>query len=239
VGRRRTPALLRPERAARAAVLGLLVASTALACAADPAGSSPARTPEASLRAFSRALGDGRVEDAYALMSTEYRARVGLAEWKQKLEEDPHEVLELANSLGRARGPADETAEVTWGDGQSVLLARSADRWLITTDLLDFYDQSTPRAALRSFLRAMRARRYDAVLRFIPGADREGFTPDRLERNASDPERADIERLLSSLQLHLDAPIEVAGERATMPYAEQSRVSFVREGARWKLEALE
>jgi len=231
--------MLRSERAAKAVALGLLIASTCIACAADPAGSSAARTPEATLQAFSRALSEGRSEDAYALMSAEYRARVGLAEWKQNLERHPQEVLELANTIGRARGPAHETAEVTWGDGQSAVLAQSASGWLITTDLLDFYDQSSPRAALRSFLRAMRARRYDAVLRFIPDADREGFTPDRLERNPSDPAREDIERVLSSLQQHLDAPIEIAGERATMPYADQRRVSFVREGTRWKLEALE
>lgn len=210
-----------------------------MGCAADPAGSSLARTPEATVLAFSRALGEGRAEDAYALMATEYRARVGLAEWKRTLEEHPEEVLQLANTLERARGPGRETAEVALDDGLSVMLAERDRGWLITTDLLDFYDQSTPRAALRSFLRAMRARRYEAVLRFIPDADRDGFSPDRLERNASDPAREDLERVLSSLQQHLDAPIEIAGERATMPYAEQRQLSFVREGVLWKLEALE
>jgi hypothetical protein len=239
VARRCTPAPLWHTRVAQTAALGLLIASTCMGCAAGPAGGGVARTPEATLLAFSRALGEGRGEDAYALMSTEYRARVGLAEWKQKLEGHPQEILELANALGRVHGPAHETAAVVLDDGQSVILAERGHGWLIATDLLDFYDQSTPRAALRSFLRAMRARRYDAVLRFIPDADREGFTPDRLERNSSDPEREDIERVLSSLQQHLEAPIEIAGERATMPYAEQRRVSFVREGTNWKLEALE
>jgi hypothetical protein len=239
VSRRHIPVLLRPERAARAAVRGLVIASTCLACAADPAGSSPARTPEATLLAFARALGEGRGEEAYALMSAEYRARVDLAEWKQKVQDYPQEIIELANALGRAREPAHETAEVAWGEAQSVMLAKGAQGWLITSDLLDFYDQSTPRAALRSFVRAMRARRYDAVLRFIPDADREGLTPEGLERDASDPAREDLERVLSSLRQNLDAPIEVAGERATMPYAEQRRVSFVREGSSWKLEALE
>jgi hypothetical protein len=237
VGRRRTPALLRHTRVARSALLGVLIASASVGCATSP--SSLARTPEATLLAFSRALAEGRDEDAYALMAAEYRARVGLPAWKQKLREHPQEILELTNALGRARGPARETAEVEVGDGQSVMLADPARGWLITTDLLDFYDQSTPRAALRSFLRAMRAKRYDTVLRFIPDADREGVTPDRLERTALDPGREDTERVLRSLEQHLEAPIEIAGERATMPYAEQRQVSFVREGTRWKLEALE
>jgi hypothetical protein len=189
------------------------------------------------LLAFSRALSEERADDAYALMSPEYQERVGLAEWKQKLAH-PQEVTELANALDRSLGSARQWAEVVYGEGLTARLVESPQGFRITTDLLDFYDQSTPRAALRSFLHAMRSKRYSEVLRFIPEADRDGDLPSRLSTAAAS-EREDLERVLSSLEQHVDAPIEVSGQHATMPYAEQRRVQFVREGDFWKLEDLE
>jgi hypothetical protein len=52
----------------------------------------------------------------------------------------------------------------------------------------------------------------------------------------SGAERESVERMLSALREHLDDPIEVVGNRATMPYGEHARVQLVREGNAWKVE---
>ena len=74
-------------------------------------------------------------------------------------------------------GVADARIIAPGEDTRSVLLTRMSVRDAnamppIASNVVDFYDQSTPRAALRSFVRAMERERYDVVLRMVPNADR-------------------------------------------------------------------
>lgn len=199
-------------------------------------GGDASVTPEQTIAAFARALNQNDFEAAYALMSEDYRSRVGFEQFKRQLRENPQEMLEVSTALGHVREPAEEQAVVSYDDDEELLLRRSGDRWYISTNVVDFYDQSTPRAALRSFVRAMERKRYDVVIRLIPDADKEGITTDRMEQAWAGEEREQVERMLSMLREHLDAPIEVIGTRATMPYGEHMRVQFVREGSAWKIE---
>jgi hypothetical protein len=193
-------------------------------------------TPQATLVAFARSLNSGKLEDAYSLMSSDYRARVSLSQFKRQLSENPQETLEVSNALSHVRTPVQEQAVVRYADDEELQLRRDGERWYIASNVVDFYDQSTPRAALRSFVRAMERKRYDVVMRLIPDADKEGITTDRMEQAWGGQEREQVERMLSSLRESLDAPIEVIGNRATMPYGQHMRVQFVREGADWKIE---
>jgi len=200
-------------------------------------GTSPGRTPDAAIAAFARALDRGRYQEAYALMSRAYRRQVPLDEFVRHLEDHPEEAHEAATALGRPDGPAEQTAVVHFSDGDRVALRRSPDgRWRITSNLVDFYDQSTPRAALRSFVRAMERQRYDVVLRMVPEADREGMSEEQMREAWSDEGREEIERLLENLRASLDAPIEQVGDRATMPYGDRFTAQLVREDGVWKVE---
>jgi hypothetical protein len=205
----------------------------ALGCASAPPAPP---TPVATVQAFARAINAGKLEDAYALMSADYRKRVSLPQWKKRLTEQSQEALELSNALGAVREPAEQRAFVTYDDGEVLELRRDGDRWYLVTNAADFYDQSTPRAAVRSFVRAMERKRYDVVMRLIPAPDKEGITTERMQAAWSGPERENVERMLSALRENLDAPIEVVGNRATMPYGEHARVQLVREGDAWKVE---
>ena len=155
--------------------------------------------------------------------------------------------------------PDSHTAVIEWGDGETtegivspetdtvngqhrysetgeLRLEQHGDRWFIATDVVEFYDQSTPRAALRSFVRAMERQRYDIVLRLVPTPDKEGLTTDRMKESWSGEGREEVERMLSNLRNHLDNPIEIVGNHATMPYGDRMRVQFLREGESWKIE---
>jgi len=202
-------------------------------CKSEPA---PPPTPEATVMAFARALNSGKLDEAYALMSVEYRKRVSLADWKQRLTDQPQETLELSNALSSVREQAEQRATVTYDDGEALELRRDGERWYLVTNVVGFYDQSTPRAALRAFVRAMQRKRYDVVMRLVPAADKEGITIERMEQAWSGDEREGIERMLATLGEHLDDPIEVVGNRATMPYGDHAQVQFVREGDAWKIE---
>ncbi|MFI5306342.1 MAG: hypothetical protein ACHQ53_03255 [Polyangiales bacterium] len=208
----------------------------ALAAAGCASRTTPPSSPEATVMAFSRALNQGKLDDAYALMSKEYRDRVSLEAFKEKLGGNSQEVLEISNALSRVRAPAQQEALLAYGDDQTLRLRRVGDSWLIATNVVDFYDQSTPRAALRSFVRAMERKRYDVVLRLIPSTDQEGITTDRMEQAWSGEQREEVERMVAALHDHLGDPIEVVGDHATMPYGDQRRVQMLREGNAWKIE---
>jgi hypothetical protein len=216
-----------------AGVAGLLCVCLGVGCQPETAGPV---TPEATLIAFARALNQGKFEDAYALMSDEYRARVNLSQFKRSLSENPQETAEVSNALGHVQKPPEQRAVVAYDDDAELELTRRGDRWFIASDVVDFYDQTTPRAALRAFVRAMERKRYDVVLRLVPDADKEGITAERMEQAWSGQERERVERMLTALRENLQAPIEVIGNRATMPYGEHMQVQFVREGQAWKIE---
>ena len=186
--------------------------------------------------AFARALNQGKPEDAYALMSQDYKKRVSFQQFKSQLEGNAQETLEVGNALSHVRGPARQRATVMYDDDRELELRREGNSWLVATDVVGYYDQSTPRAALHAFVRALEHKRYDVVMRLIPDADREGITTDRMEQAWSSDQREDVERMLNNLREHLTDPIEIIGDHATMPYGEHLRVQFVREAAGWKIE---
>lgn len=225
-----------PARRRVAVILLCALASTAggsVGCASEP---GPPPTPEAAVIAFARALNRAKFDEAYALMSSDYRKRVSFAQWKRRLTENPQETLDVTNALSSVRSKAEQRAVIPYDDGAELELRREGDRWYLASNVVDFYDQSTPRAALRAFVRAMERRRYDVVMRLIPSADKEGITAERMEKAWTGDERESVERMLSVLREHLDDPIEVIGNHATMPYGDHARVQFVREGQVWKIE---
>ncbi len=121
-------------------------------------------------------------------------------------------------------------------DGDQLTLVLVDGKWRIHGNVVDFYDQSTPRAALRSFVRAMERRRYDVVMRFVPKADREGMSPEQMREAWEGESREEIERLIADLRANLDEPIELVGDRATMSYGDGAAVQFVREEGVWRIE---
>jgi hypothetical protein len=211
----------------------VLVVKLACGCATHPDG--PA-SPEATITAFARALNEGNLPAAYAMMSEDYRSHVSLEAWQKLMEENSQEVIEISNSLTHVRGPARVKAELDHvGEGDLVLVQRDG-RWFVASDVARVYDQSTPRAALHAFVRAVEHKRYDVVLRLVPNADKEGMTTASLEKAWSGAGRDEISRVVGNLKDHLGGAIEIVGNHATLPYGERMRVQFLREDGVWKIE---
>ena len=188
------------------------------------------------VNAFGDALDDARYDDAYALLSEQYRRRVPFSEFRESVARNPEEVRELVGLLRHVDEADEVEASVPLPDGDELQLVLVDGRWRIVGNVVDFYDQSSPRAALRSFVRAMERRRYDVVMRFVPAADREGMSPERMQEAWEGDSREEIERLLADLRGSLDEPIEVIGDRATMSYGDGAAVQFVREDGVWRIE---
>jgi type IV pilus biogenesis protein CpaD/CtpE len=213
--------------------LAIVAVAALLSCCAS-LSEPPPSTADKVLRDYARALSDGEGAAAYALMSPDYRARVSFETWQKNLADNPQEASDASRRLGRVRGLEDVHA--LQRDARDPLkLVQHDRRWYIASEPIELYDQSTPRAALRSFVAAFQRKRYDVILRLMPEADKESVTSESLTQRFGHAARNDVARMLSQLAPNLDAEIEVHGDHATMPYAEHRHVQFVLESGRWRI----
>jgi hypothetical protein len=155
----------------------LLPAAFALATGGLAAcGSSlAAQGPSDTLRAYAQALEQGRVEDAYHLLSDEAKRSLSVEAFRRAVKENPQDVTEIARALSRPASDPVVTATVTVPSGDELLLIFEGGRWRIDASAVDLYGQATPRQAMLGFLRAFERKRYDVILRYVPDADREGI----------------------------------------------------------------
>lgn len=159
----KAPALLFP------AVLSLGLAGACSSTALVQQG------PSDTLRAYADALGQGRVDEAYRLLSDEAKRSMSLEAFRRAVKESPQDAAEIAQALSRPAGDPVVNATVTLPSGDELLLVFEGGRWRIDASAVELYGQATPRQALLGFLRAFDRKRYDVVLRYVPDAEREGL----------------------------------------------------------------
>src|SRR5687768_16853515 len=221
--------------AKRLLVLGLAVGLVAPAagCGGDGAG------PSGTLDRYSSSLRDKDFAAAYELMSSSFRAKVSRDEFVRMMRENPKEVQETASRLGGGRRRIEVSADFEYGLGDTMRLVEEDGRWRIASNPLAYYDQTTPRGALRSFLRAYRLERWDVMLRFVPDKYREKMDVDKMRTQFQGPNREQMEVLMNMLEANLDEPVELKGNEARMGYGEKYEVKFVREDGAWKVKDLD
>ena len=223
----------RPVAASRSWLGALLAGSAALAGAAC---AHPQGGPAEALADFGGAVDRKDYPAAYALMTADYRRRVPLADFRRELEAGGPDVATVARRLRdqAARTPFEIEVEIDLG--QKLTMVLEAGQWRVATQPFDLASQETPRAALRSFVRAVELRRYDALLRLIPNRYRVGVSIDKLRDYWEGEHRADNQKVLQALRAHINAPIVETGDEARMPYDEATEVRFLREDGVWKIE---
>lgn len=199
---------------------------------------------------------------AYALLSEPFSARCDracFARLAAAQREDARRAVADLRAGGEPR--VDYTVELTLSDGTALNL-RQADEgdagqlsvpggrrqkatlaspvgYLFSQNPLDFYPQSTPEEALRSFVRALGAERYQALLRFVPKAVAEQLTVEQLRARFEGPARAGLQAQLAAVQKHWSEPFQVAGTTARLPLGEGQEVRLVLEQGRWRVAQLQ
>jgi hypothetical protein len=223
VTRRRGPAV-RP----RAAALAL---AALLGCATS------AQSPGATLSALGAALERKDWVAAYALTSAAFRARVPLAAFRAELEEGGASSETLGHRLRAAGESARPRVTVDLGPGEPLVLVSEGGRWRVDDpDFFEPWSQKTPRAALRSFVRALEQRRYDVVLRFCPMRRRAGLSVEALRAFWEGEHKTENAAFLGRLRDALAAPIVEIGDEAHVPTGATGEVRLVREDGAWKIE---
>jgi hypothetical protein len=213
------------------AFLAVLVVVT-VACSG---GQGPAHT----LDSYGRALKNRDFGGAYDLMSSEFRHRVTREDYVRMMRDNVREVDETADRLRAKKGNLEVSAEFVYGVGDKMLLIQEGGRWRISTNPLAFYDQSTPRNALRSFLRAYKLERWDVMLRFVPNAYREKMDVAKVKAQFTGPSKEAMDNLMNTLSGNYDEPIIERGNDAKMSYGDRFEVRFVKEDGAWKLKDLD
>jgi hypothetical protein len=214
--------------------LALLVIVVGLA-ACGPGGGGPHGT----LDQYSRHLRDKDFGKAYELMSSSYRAKVSKEEFVRMMRDNPREVGETAERLGSKRSSVEVSAEFAYGLGDSMHLVQEDGEWKVATNPLGFYDQSTPRSALRSFLRAYRLERWEVMLRFVPQKYRDKMDVTKIKAQFQGDSKDQMEQLMNTLEANVDEPIVERQNSARMAYGDRFEVKFEKQDGAWMIQDLD
>jgi hypothetical protein len=193
--------------------------------------------PEAVLTAYGVALAKGDAEGAWALLAPADRERMPLEVFRRLLRENAAEVRELGAELQRRRAVV-VRADAARDDGSPLGLVGTEHGFRLEDPLSRFYDQSSPRGALLAFVRATQRGRWDVVLRLMPARDRAAL-PEAAMLAGLAAQRDELARVAARLWSAREQPIEVIGDRATMPYGESFSVRFLHEDGLWRVESPE
>jgi hypothetical protein len=201
------------------------------------AESRPPATPRDALLSYASALRQGRVEDAYALLSEDAQRELSLEAFKRMVLENPEGMRDIAEQLTRPSGPPQVTATVTTPGGQTLLLVYEDGQWRVDASAIDLYSQADPKRTVASFVRAFDNRRYDILLRFVPERERQGLGEAQLREAWEGEQKQDMQQTVRALEAALPtAEVEQLGERATMAFGAAGTVQLVREHGDWKIE---
>jgi hypothetical protein len=161
-------------RSALALALPVTILLSALSLSACSGAALVQQGPSDTLRAYAQALEQGRVDDAYRLLSDEAKRSMSLDAFRRAVKENPEDAVEIARAIARPASDPVVTATVTVPSGEELLLVYEAGKWRIDASAVDLYGQATPRQAMLGFLRAVDRKRYDVILRYVPDAEIQG-----------------------------------------------------------------
>lgn len=204
-------------------------------------GCAGEQAPAQTFRRWLHLVNAGKLADAHRLMSSSYRQRCDLACFSRSVAAEADELRRLHLQIQAAPPTTQLRAAVTTGQGEPPLhLVRDpGGPWQLGESPLDFYPQDTPALALRSFERAVAARRYDVLLRFMPQRLREGATSALLKERWEGPDRAELQAQLAQVRRHLGEPPVIEGNEARLPVGEDRAARLVLEEGRWRVLQLQ
>ncbi len=205
------------------------------------AGCGPASaSPEAALHSYAQALREGKVGQAYGLMSAEFRAKHSREEFAAMIRNNKAEAEQTAERLSVEEGSVAIRAELKYGYDETLQLRKEAGSWKIATNPLMFYSQATPRDTVRSFVRAYTLKRWDVMLRFVPAKYRENMTVAMVEKQFDGPRKDEMREMMETVRVNLNAPTSdtQSENQARLRYGETYEVELVREQGVWKIKRL-
>lgn len=206
--------------------------------------------PLSSGQRYLEQVAAGRFDAAYALLDEPTRKRCDRACFKQLAAAQQADARRALDDLQRSGARLEEHAELALPDGTALHLSRARSDasgppaasepapFLLDRNPLDFYPQSTPAEAVRSFVRAVKARRYEVLVRFVPRGLSSDLTAAQLQARFEGDGKAELERQIAALVRHWDEPFQVDDKTARLPVGDGLAVRLVLEEGRWRIVQL-
>jgi hypothetical protein len=192
--------------------------------------------PAATVAAFGAALTHGDLRAAYQLTSLEFQHQMPYEAFAAGLAAAGGDRAALGGRLIAESATVAPRVEVTLALGERVPLVLEGGRWRIDGPVYEAWGQATPRAAVRTFIRALEARRYDVVLRLVPDRYRAGLSVDRLRAFWEGDHPDEHQALLVRIRAAAQGPLTETGDEARLLVAPDREVKLVREAGQWKIE---
>ena len=199
----------------------------------------PAPTPGHVLRDYGAAVAEGRWAAAYRYLSADYRARVSLAEYTAAMQASRARSLAMGRALAADGHRRAQRLEVELPQDERAVLVLEGSGWKLGQPPYQSFDLATPKSALRAFIWAMEAQRYDRLVELAPASYRAELDADKVRRYWETRGRESTHALLSALHLVLDAPIFEEGDQAYASYAGDRTIRWVREPDGWRIASPE
>lgn len=270
-------------------VLAIAAAGLSLLSASGCGRHAPAvQAPVATARRYLEHIARGELDAAYAFLDEGARSRCDRACFarmvsSQRLELERARLALLesgvrveyraevaAPSEGGARlrmatppRPSDEpgvgSAAAQETEKEKAAAKTGIARLVFVEDPLDFYPQDTPERALRAFLRALAAERYDVLLRFCPrgvlatllpeGEPTSAETPAQraaqksamvaeLKRRFGGDGAARLRSQVEAVSKRLGEPMIREGDLARLPIGDGAEARLLLEEGTWRVERL-
>ena len=210
-----------------------------------------ASTPLPTGQRYLELVADGRLDAAYALLDESYRKKCDRTCFKRLAGEQRAEVRRALEELRRGGTRIEESTELAMPDGTALRLGRVVSEpeappgrpgeprpYLLQHNPLDFYPQSTPEETVRSFVRAVKARRYEVLVRFVPRGLSADLTAAQIQARFEGEGKAALARQLEALTKHWDEPFLVDEKSARLPVGDSQEVRLVLEEGRWRIVQL-
>jgi len=174
---------------------------------------------------------------AYALTSADFRRRMPFEAFAAGFKAGGDEPQSLGKRMIAEAPRIAPRVEVELSFGERVPMLLEDGGWRIDGPVYEAWGQATPRAALRTFVRALTERRYDIVLRLVPTRYRADLSAEKLRAYWEQGDRKkENDALLVELRAAIEAPIAESADEAHLPYPPDREVRLVREGGEWKVE---
>lgn len=207
-----------------------------------------ASDPQQSLDRYLQETSRGSYDSAYERLSRAFRRQCDKPCFIRMVESRPGLSRQLLDELHSGEASIVYQAELKLRDGTELHLEQAAPAatqppsappppFLFSDNPLDFYPQDSPARALRSFVRAFSAQRFDVLLRFVPKSLESKLTADSLRtRFQSEPR---IATQVDAVRQHLDDPIAVEGNSAKLATGPEQEATLILEEGRWRIQKLE
>lgn len=194
-------------------------------------------SPEEVLIHFAEAIEDKDYKLAYELMDEEYKGRVSYKEFTKEIEENHEEIKSFVKLLKYPPEVVEKYIIIKYGTGDELRLVLEDNQWKVDSNIINFYDQSSPKKAIYSFIKAIKNRRYDILLRFIPNEQKENITPEVLKDKWYKEEKEEIDQFITRFIANREVSVEIYDRRATIRYYKNHEVHLIFEDGVWKIES--